>query len=133
MLRVDGAAQVVGPLTMLTMLDLSSCDALTGLPDALGQLAALTELNLINCSRLTRLPLSLSFLPSTLRLVPSRYLAFPPLHIARQGMAAVKAFLLMLHHPLKMLLLILAARRRRMRYPPPELWELIRDGFLNNK
>jgi hypothetical protein len=59
-------------------------------------------------------------------------LAFPPMNVVRHGMRAIKKFLFVHHHPLKMLFLILAARRRRMRHLPPELWVLIRDEFLSD-
>jgi hypothetical protein len=92
---------------------------------------ALKELHLSGCNALTRLPLSFAFLSDALSVCSWSPLAFPPLDIARQGMPAIRAFLLIRHHPLKMLLLILAARRRRrMRHLPSELWVLIRDEFL---
>jgi hypothetical protein len=117
-------------LAALTTLSLRACRVLTGLPESLGQLSALTTLNISRCNALTALPLSFAFLAEALSSFPSSSLVFPPLHVARQGAAAIKAFLLRHHHPLKMLLLILAVRRRRIRHPPPELWALIHDEFL---
>ncbi len=83
--------------SQLAELNLIGCSALTRLPELLGQLAALTMLGLSSCHRLTRLPLSVAFLPDTLNLVRSQSLVFPPLRIARQGIPAIKAFLV--HDP----------------------------------
>jgi hypothetical protein len=106
---------------------------MTGLPESLGQLTDAGNAKCQGLSKADEIAAVFGILyPAPLTLSFSHALIFPPANIARQGMPATKAFLLLHHHPLKMLLLILAARRRRMRHPPPELWELIRDEFLDS-